>query len=60
MKGNGSPVGNVKMGRRFTIEERIRIEQGAPDTLNSIIEENPGPKLLTREEMYVNLFAKES
>lgn len=48
----GSPAGNVKLGRRFTEEEKARFAAG--ESIESIIA--TAPRLPTREEMYAALF----
>lgn len=48
----GLPVGNVKLGRRFSEDEKRRFEAG--ESLESILRTAPRPP--TREEMYAALF----
>lgn len=51
----GRPVGNLRMGRRFTAEELQRIADGEDPEV--IVAAAPPP--LTREEMYALLFEEE-
>lgn len=51
----GRPVGNLRMGRRFTAEELQRIAGGEdPEVIVAAV-----PPSLTREEMYAALFGEE-
>jgi hypothetical protein len=52
---NGRPVGNVKLGRQFTCAELEQIESGAD--LKALVA--CAPRIKTREEVYVELFAAE-
>jgi hypothetical protein len=51
----GRPVGNIYMGRRFNVQELIRLAAGEP--IDTII--TAADRLPTREEMYSALFGGE-
>lgn len=50
---NGSPSGNIRMGRRFTSDELARIAAG--ESIEAIVV--AAGRIPTREEMYAALFA---
>ena len=51
----GRPVGNLRLGRRYTAEEFTRLSTGT--TVETIIAS--GPRQLTREEFYTQAFGIE-
>lgn len=54
---HGNPVGNVRLGRRLTDEERYAVTAGLTSIEGLIAVSPPRPVRETQEEAYARIFA---
>jgi hypothetical protein len=57
VSSNFCPVGNVKLGRRFTHQEVIRLQSG--ETLEEVVGTLSNKVVLSEEDIYNALFGRE-